>query len=390
VLYSRNPPQIIDALTLQDIAERLQCRLEGDGGIEIRRVAGIQQARAGDLTFVANTRYASQVATTKASAIILGPQDAAPARLAVLRCDDPYTAFARALHFFVQAAPPAAGVDRLSAVAPGVTLGAGVSIGPFVTIGAGASVGARTIVYPNVVIGPGARIGDDCVIHSQASIREGVVVGHRVVLHDGVVIGSDGYGFARQKDGTHLKIPQHADVVIEDDVEIGANSTIDRPAVGETRIGAGTKLDNLVHVAHGVTIGKRVLLAAQVGIAGSTAIEDDVMMAGQTGVTGHITVGARAMVGAKSAVLNSVDAGAFVTGHPAIEHAEWRKASVIFRHLPELKKRLDELERRLAAHTTALRPRKRARQKTVKTSILSNASKSSTRVSRAKRSARRS
>jgi UDP-3-O-[3-hydroxymyristoyl] glucosamine N-acyltransferase len=210
------------------------------------------------------------------------------------------------------------------------------------------------------------------------------------VLHDGVVIGSDGYGFARQKDGTHLKIPQHADVVIEDDVEIGANSTIDRPAVGETRIGAGTKLDNLVHVAHGVTIGKRVLLAAQVGIAGSTAIEDDVMMAGQTGVTGHITVGARAMVGAKSAVLNSVDAGAFVTGHPAIEHAEWRKASVIFRHLPELKKRLDEIERRLAAHTTALRPRKRARQKTVKTSILSNASKSSTRVSRAKRSARRS
>ena len=354
-------------MTLQDIAERLHCRLEGDGRIEIRRVAGIHQARAGDLTFVANARYASQVATTNASAIILGPRDAAPAHLAVLRCDDPYTTFALALQLFVQHTPPAAGVDRLSAVAPGVTLGAGVSIGPFVTIGAGASVGARTIVYPNVVIGPGARIGDDCVIHSQASIREGVVVGHRVVLHDGVVIGSDGYGFARQKDGTHLKIPQHADVVIEDDVEIGANSTIDRPAVGETRIGAGTKLDNLVHVAHGVTIGKRVLLAAQVGIAGSTSIDDDVMMAGQTGVTGHITVGARAMVGAKSAVLNSVEAGAFVTGHPAIEHAEWRKSSVIFRHLPELKKRLEELERRLSAQTAALRPRKRARKKTPKT-----------------------
>jgi UDP-3-O-[3-hydroxymyristoyl] glucosamine N-acyltransferase len=359
VLYSRVPPQKINALTLQDIADRLHCRLEGDGQIEIRRVTGIHQAHRGDLTFVANARYASQIATTKASAIILGLQDVAPPHLAVLRCDDPYTAFARALQCFVHTTPPAAGVDRLSAVAPDATIGPGVSIGPFVAIGAGASVGARTVIYPNVVIGPGARIGDDCVIHSQASIREGVVVGHRVVLHDGVVIGSDGYGFARQKDGTHLKIPQHADVVIEDDVEIGANSTIDRPAVGETRIGAGTKLDNLVHVAHGVTIGKRVLLAAQVGIAGSTAIEDDVMMAGQTGVTGHITVGARAMVGAKSAVLNSVEAGAFVTGHPAIEHAEWRKSSVLFRHLPELKKRLEELERRLAAHTTGLRPQTR-------------------------------
>ena len=150
------------------------------------------------------------------------------------------------------------------------SIGADVSIGPFVTVGAGATIGARTIVYPNVVIGPGARIGEDCVIHSQVSIRERVVVGNRVTLHDGVVVGSDGFGFAPQKDGTHLKIPQHADVVIEDDVEIGANSTIDRPAIGETRIGAGTKIDNLVHIAHGVSIGRRVLLAAQVGIAGST------------------------------------------------------------------------------------------------------------------------
>ena len=175
-----------------------------------------------------------------------------------------------------------------------------------------------------------------------------VVVGHRVTLHDGVVVGSDGFGFARQKDGTHLKIPQHGDVVIEDDVEIGANSTIDRPAIGETRIGAGTKIDNLVHVAHGVAIGRRVLLAGQVGIAGSTTIGDDVMIAGQSGVTGHITVGDKAIVGAKSAVLQSVDAGAFVTGSPAFEHAEWRKASMVFRHLPSMKKRVEEMERRIA------------------------------------------
>jgi UDP-3-O-[3-hydroxymyristoyl] glucosamine N-acyltransferase len=266
----------------------------------------------------------------------------------VLRADDPYSAFARALTLFVQHVPPAPGIDRLSAVASDATIGAGVSIGPFVTIGSGASIGARTSLYPGVVVGPGARIGEDCVIHARASIRERVVIGHRVTLHDGVVVGSDGFGFAKQPDGTHLKIPQHADVVIEDDVEIGANSTIDRPAVGETRIGAGTKIDNLVHVAHGVVLGRRVLLAAQVGIAGSTVVEDDVMMAGQTGVTGHVRIGKGAVIGAKSAVLQPVDAGAFVIGHPAIDHADWKKASVVFRHLPSLKKRLEKLEQRIA------------------------------------------
>ena len=336
-------------MKLRDIADRLQCRLEGDGDLDIVRVAAIDKAGPGDLTFVANRRYLPQLATTRASAVILGPAKGAPSHhsCAVLRADDPYSAFAHAVSLFVPATRPPAGIDALSAIASDAAIGADVSIGPFVAIGAGASVGARTIIHPNVVIGPGARIGDDCVIYSQASIRERVVVGDRVTLHNGVVLGSDGYGFARQKDGTHLKIPQHGDVVIEDDVEIGANSTIDRPAIGETRISAGTKIDNLVHVAHGVAIGRRVLLAAQVGIAGSTTIGDDVMMAGQTGVAGHITVGAKAIVGAKSAVLQPVDAGAFVTGSPAFAHAGWRKSSVVFRALPSIKKRLDELEHRV-------------------------------------------
>src|SRR5262249_8850698 len=190
---------------------------------------------------------------------------------------DPYSTFARAVSLLAQTAPPAAGVDRLSAIAPDASIGVDVSIGPFVTIGARASIGARTIVYPNASIGAGPRIGDDCVIHSQVAIRERVIVGNRVTLHNGVVVGSDGFGFAKQKDGTHLKIPQHADVVIEDDVEIGANSTIDRPAVGETRIKAGAKIDNLVHVAHGVAVGKRVVMAAHVGIAGSAGVGADVM-----------------------------------------------------------------------------------------------------------------
>jgi UDP-3-O-[3-hydroxymyristoyl] glucosamine N-acyltransferase len=336
-------------LKLRDIADRLQCSLEGDGDVDIVRVAAVHKAGPGDLTFVANGRYLPKLATTRASAVILGRTKGAAPRVscAVLHADDPYSAFAQAVTLFAPATPAPTGIDPLSAVADDAAIGADASIGPFVTVGAGAAIGARTIVHANVVIGAGARIGDDCVIHSQTSIRDRVVIGDRVTLHDGVVVGSDGYGFARQKDGTHLKIPQHGDVVIEDDVEIGANSTIDRPAIGETRISAGTKIDNLVHVAHGVAIGRRVLLAAQVGIAGSTTIGDDVMMAGQTGVTGHITVGDNVVVGAKSAVLQSVDAGAFVTGSPAFAHADWRRASVVFRHLPSMKKRLEELEQRI-------------------------------------------
>ncbi len=337
-------------MRLQDIADRLGCRLEGDGTIDIARVAGILHAARGDLTFVANAKYADQLAATRASAAIVGTKatHTAPDGCALLRCDDPYTAFARALGLFVQSTPPAKGIDRLSSIAVDAQVGADVSIGPFVTVGAGASIGARAILYPSVVVGPGARIGDDCIIHPHVSIRDRVVVGNRVVLQSGVVVGSEGFGFATQKDGTHLKIPQHAAVVIEDDVEIGANATIDRPAVGETRIGAGTKIDNLVHVAHGVTIGRQVLIAAQAGIAGSATIGDGVMMAGQSGVAGHLNIGPRVKIGAKSAVLQSIEADGFATGIPAIQHSEWRKASVIFRQLPSLKKRVDELQQRIA------------------------------------------
>ncbi len=337
-------------MKLQEIADQLGCAIDGDPSVEIARVAGVQDAQPGDLTFVSNPRYLDYLPATRASAVILGREVAqsAPAGCAILRCSNPYTAFARALTLFAGAAPPARGVDRLSAVAADAIIAVDASIGPFVTIGPRVSIGARTIVYPNVVVGADARIGEDCIIHSQCAIRDRVTLGHRVILQSGVVVGSDGFGFATDTDGTHLKIPQQANIVIEDDVEIGSNTTIDRPAVGETRIGAGTKIDNLVHIAHGVAIGKRVLLAAQVGIAGSTVVEDDVMMAGQSGVTGHIRIGRGARIGAKSAVLQSVDAGGFVTGHPAMDHANWRKASVIFRQLPTLKRRVEALEQRIA------------------------------------------
>jgi UDP-3-O-[3-hydroxymyristoyl] glucosamine N-acyltransferase len=336
-------------MKLRELAARLDCQLEGDGEVDIRRVTGIEHAQAGDLTFVANRKYQQHLATTQASAIILSTgAPAQGARASLLRASDPYLAFAKAVGLLTHTTPPPRGVDRLSAVAPSATLGADVSVGPFVVVGDGAVVGARSIVFPNAVIGPGAVIGDDCIVHSHVSIRERVQIGHRVILQDGAVIGGDGYGFVRQADGTHLKIPQHGDVVIEDDVEIGANTTIDRPAVGETRIGAGTKIDNLVQIAHGVMVGKRVLFAAQVGIAGSTTIEDDVVLAGQVGVAGHVRIGQGVVATAQTGVPNSVDAGMMISGYPAIPNREWLKASAIFRQLPALKKRVAELEERLA------------------------------------------
>ena len=214
-----------------------------------------------------------------------------------------------------------------------------MSIGPFAVIGDGARIGARTIVHSARHDRPArSRSASDCVIHARVSMRERVRVGNRVILQDGAVIGSDGFGFARRPDGTHHKIPQVGGVVIEDDVEIGANTTIDRPAVGETRIGAGTKIDNLVQIAHGVTIGRNVLLAAQVGIAGSMTIEDDVTLAGQVGVAGHLTFGKGVVATAQTGIPNSVDAGAFVSGYPAIANRDWLKSSAVFRQLPELKK----------------------------------------------------
>ena len=336
-------------LKLRELAERLDCSLEGDGSIEIERVSGIEHAQPGDLSFVANSKYQKLVAATRASAVIL--HSSAPAgdtQAAILRCDQPYLAFAHALELLSRAAGPSPGIHPTSAVASDAQIADDASIGALVSVASAATVGARTVIYPGAVIGEGAVIGDDCVVHARVSIREGVCIGNRVVLHDGAVIGSDGFGFARQADGTHLKIPQRAAVVIEDDVEIGANTTIDRPAVGETRIRRGTKIDNLVQVAHGVTIGERVLLAAQVGISGSTVLEDDVVLAGQVGVAGHLRIGKGVVATAQTGIPNSVDAGERVSGYPAIPNRDWLKSSAIFRQLPALRKRVAELEQRIA------------------------------------------
>jgi UDP-3-O-[3-hydroxymyristoyl] glucosamine N-acyltransferase len=334
-------------VTLGEIASRVGCPLEGDATIEIERVAPIDQAGPGDLTFLANPKYASALPSTAASAVILRPGiEGAPC--AVLRSPNPYLTFAKAVGVLTPDVRPAPGIDPLASVGSGSVLGEEVSVGAFAVVGPGAAVGARTIVHPHVVIGPSATIGPDCVLHAHVSIRERSVIGARVVLQDGVVIGSDGFGFAPRDDGSHEKIPQTARVVIEDDVEIGANTTIDRPAIGETRVKAGAKIDNLVQIAHGVVVGRNTVLAAQVGIAGSTVVGDNVTLAGQVGVAGHITVGDRVRAVGQSGITRSVPPDAFVSGYPAIDNLEWRKASAAFRRLPELRKRISRLERRLA------------------------------------------
>ena len=334
-------------MKLSDLAARLDCTVEGDGDLEITRVAGLEDAGPGDLTFFANPRYADALKRTRASAVIAGP-GVSGIDCAIVRTPDPYLTFARAVGLFADARRPAAGIHRLALVEPGAVVAPDASIGPFVFVAEGARIGPRTVLHSHVSVGHSAEIGADCVIHAQVSIRERVVLGDRVVLQNGVVIGSDGYGFARRPDGSHEKIPQVARVVIEDDVEIGANTTVDRPAVGETRIGAGTKIDNLVQIAHGVRIGRNVLLAAQVGVAGSSVIEDQVILAGQVGVVGHLTVGKGAIVTAQTGIPNSIEAGAFVSGSPAIPHRDWLKSSAVFHKLPELRRLVADLERRIS------------------------------------------
>ena len=274
-------------MTLRELADRLGCRLEGDGAIEITGVAGLEDAGPGDLSFFANPTYAAALSTTRASAVILG--EAQPRRRSSAPGRNPCPRL-RGGARSSRATAPARGVHPTSVIAPDAVLGTDVSIGPFVVIGSRAhsAIARCSIRMSSSAVAPASAPTASCIRTSQCGSG---VIGARVILQDGAVIGSDGYGFVSLPDGTHRKIPQRAIVVLEDDVEIGANTTVDRPAVGETRIAAGTKIDNLVQIAHGVRVGAHSLLAAQVGIAGSTTLGDHVTLAGQVGVAGHITIG---------------------------------------------------------------------------------------------------
>ena len=320
-------------MKLGTLADRLGCRLEGAGAdpeVEIRRVNGVDDAGPGDVTFLANPKFARRVATTRASAI-LADDSLVSAPCPILRTSNPYVACASAVALLTPTVPATPGIHPQAAIDPSATLGADVSIGAFAVIGPGARIGARTVVYPHVVIGAGAVIGDDCILHAHVSVRDRIEIGHRVELQDGAVIGSEGFGFATREDGTHQKIPQVGIVVIGNDVEIGANTTVDRPAIGETRIGDGTKIDNQVQIAHGVKIGRNVRIAGCSGVAGSSIIEDDVVLAGQVGVMNHVRVGRGARVASKSAVLSDLEGGKTYAGVPAIPIGQWRRWAVKFR-----------------------------------------------------------
>lgn len=323
-------------MKLSHIASALDARLEnGSPDTEITGVNGIERAGPGELTFVSNPKYAAAARSTKASAVIVG-EDFPAIATAILRAKNPYLSFARALELFHQPPRYDPGRHATSIVHPSARIGANAHIGPYVVIDEDVVIGANAVLLAQVVIYRGAKIGDNLFAHAHAVVRENCRIGNNVLLQNGVVVGADGFGFAKTAEGRWHKIPQPAPVIIEDDVEVQANSCIDRASVGETRIARGVKVDNLVQVGHGSHVGEDVLLCAQVGLAGSTEIGNRAILTGQVGVVGHCKVGEAAIVTPQSGVAHDIAAGALVSGAPAVDHKLWLKYSAILSKLPEL------------------------------------------------------
>jgi UDP-3-O-[3-hydroxymyristoyl] glucosamine N-acyltransferase len=332
---------------LGELAERLGCRLEGDAGLEVVGLKSLEAAGPRDLSAVTHERYLARLAASSAAAVIVGESWPGVDRPA-LRARNPALAFAGALALLHPPAAVPPGIHPSAVVASGATVAPTAGVGPLCVVAPGASIGAGSLLEAQVFVGPGVRVGADCRIGAQAALREGTSLGDRVIVHSGAVIGADGFGYAR--DGArHVKIPQVGSVVVEDDVEIGANTTIDRATLGETRVGRGAKIDNLVQVAHNVTIGPDAVIVAQVGIAGSTQIGARVTLAGQVGIVDHIRVGDDVIVGAGSGVARDVPDKAIMFGAPALPHLEFKRQLAALARLPLLRKAVQRLEERLAA-----------------------------------------
>jgi UDP-3-O-[3-hydroxymyristoyl] glucosamine N-acyltransferase len=346
------------SFSLESIAQRIGGELDGPSGLEIRGVAGLEEAREGELSFLARSRYRPQLRSTGASAVILkrGEEFDGPS----IRVDDPYLSFLQAIELFARPTHELfeAGIHPTANIHESVLLGSGVRIGPFSSIAPGCSIGDGSIVGPNSVLMHGVTIGPDCLIYPRVTIREECELGARVIVHSGAVVGSDGFGFAKT-DGSYKKIPQIGNVVIEDDVEIGANSCIDRATTGRTVIAAGAKLDNLVQIAHNVRVGENTVISAQSGISGSSRIGSDVVLAGQVGISGHIEIGDGVQIGGKSGISGNVPEGSVISGIPARDHREWRKLNAHYGRLGRyaeeiaaMRKRIEQLERKRDAETT--------------------------------------
>jgi UDP-3-O-[3-hydroxymyristoyl] glucosamine N-acyltransferase len=338
-------------ITLAEIAAFVGGVFSGPPSTAVRGVAGLREAGEADLSFLSNSRYASLLETTGAGGILVSSSQAGDSPRWI-RVSNPYHAFARILQRWFSNVVAPLGVSPLASVARSARFGENVGIGPFVTIADNVVLGSNVRIFQGVSIERGSVIGDDTWIYPNAVLYAGTVVGARCIIHGGAVIGADGYGFATQ-DGVHTKIPQVGSVRIEDDVEIGANSTIDRAALGETVIGEGTKIDNLVQIAHNVRTGRHCLIVAQVGIAGSTELGDHVVLAGQAGVTGHLKIASGVQVEAQSGVLKSVLEKTTVAGFPARPAREFYRAQAAARRLPELIERVKRLETALKIDSSA-------------------------------------
>ncbi len=337
-------------MTVGEIARLLGGTVQGDPATEITGVNGLLEAAPGDLCFVRSDRYLSGLYETSASAALVSkPVDPKPLATVIV-VDEPEQAFVRVLHMFAaeRSPRPAAGIHERAFVAPGAVLGENVSIGPNACVEEGAVLGDGVVLYPGVYIGRGSTVGPETLVYPNAVIREGVRIGARCVLHAGVCIGSDGFGFVPMG-GVWMKIPQVGTVEIGDDVEIGSNTAVDRATFGVTKLGNGVKIDNLVQIGHNVQIGEHTVIAGMAGVAGSTVIGSRVRVGASAGINGHITIGDGASIAARSGVTRSVAPGQVVSGYPAMDHAQQRRVLVVQAKLPELAKRVRELEARLAA-----------------------------------------
>jgi len=333
-------------LALSQLAGKLGAEVVGDGEYEVCGVRPLDTAGPEHLSFLHNPKYVEEARSSSAGAILVADPAVLPDRN-LLVCPEPYLALARALDLFHPFERPEPGVHPSAVLGVDVELGDGASIGPLASVGAGAKLGERSIIGPGCVLGRGVVVGADCVLHSKVVIEDGCRVGDRCIIHSGTVIGSDGFGFATV-DGVHHKVPQVGIVVLEDDVELGANVCIDRAALGETRIGRGTKVDNLVQIAHNVEVGEHCLLVAQVGISGSTRIGHHTVFAGQSGCSGHLSIGSGVVLVARAAAYKDVPDGATMAGAPARPHREWLKANANLQRLDGLRRKVKELEARLS------------------------------------------
>ena len=332
---------------LARLAELLGCELIGDPACEIIGVSTIEKAGPGEITFLANKKYAPKVKASRASAIIAA-EPVKDFAAATLLSRNPYHDFARALALFYQPPQPALGIHPLASISDTAMIGANPSIGPFAVVGDHTTLGANAVLYPHAVIYEGCSIGDNFTAHSHVSVREFCRIGDRVTLQNGVVIGGDGFGFARMNDGRQAKIVQSGITVLEDDVEVQTLSSVDRAALGETRVKRGAKIDSLCQIGHGCVVGEDNIICGQTGLAGSTVLEENVIMAGQTGSSGHLTIRKNAIVWAQSGVGHDVPEGAIISGSPAFDSRDWLRASAAYSRLPEMLRTIRALERRVA------------------------------------------